>query len=149
MVRRFLGAVQLTKRCLKKVIGQARLTYIEMQTVLLEIEVVLNSRPLCELYDNDYEDPLTPNHLLFGRKVPQCNTYEGTNSKNINGKQRVRYVETLLIIFGTDGAKNIVFLCEISRERTERKIITVGKYEYRLRQFLKLGRRCIIVRGRN
>ena len=26
---------------------------------------------------------------------------------------------------------------------------TVGKYEYRLRQFLKLGRRCIIVRGRN
>ena len=27
--------------------------------------------------------------------------------------------------------------------------ITVGKYEYHLRQFLKLGRRCIIVRGRN
>ena len=26
---------------------------------------------------------------------------------------------------------------------------TAGKYEYRLRQFLKLGRRCIIVRGRN
>ena len=26
---------------------------------------------------------------------------------------------------------------------------TVGKYEYRLRQFLKLGRRCIIVRGPN
>ena len=26
---------------------------------------------------------------------------------------------------------------------------TVGKYDYRLRQFLKLGRRCIIVRGRN
>ena len=26
---------------------------------------------------------------------------------------------------------------------------TVGKYEYRLRKFLKLGRRCIIVRGRN
>ena len=28
-------------------------------------------------------------------------------------------------------------------------IATVGKYEYRLRQFLKPGRRCIIVRGRN
>ena len=26
---------------------------------------------------------------------------------------------------------------------------TAGKYEYRLRQFLKPGRRCIIVRGRN
>ena len=26
---------------------------------------------------------------------------------------------------------------------------TVGKYEYRLRQFSKPGRRCIIVRGRN
>ena len=25
----------------------------------------------------------------------------------------------------------------------------LGKYDYRLRQFLKLGRRCIIVRGRN
>ena len=29
------------------------------------------------------------------------------------------------------------------------KIYTVGKYEYRLRQILKPGRRCIIVRGRN
>ena len=76
--------------------GESTLTYIEMQTVLLQIEVVLNSRPLCELYDNDYEDPLTPNHLLFGGKLPQCNTYEGTNSKNINGKQRVRYIETLI-----------------------------------------------------
>ena len=26
---------------------------------------------------------------------------------------------------------------------------TVGKYEYRLRQYLKPGRRCIIVRGWN
>ena len=55
------------KRSLKKTVGRSKLSYDELQTLLLEIELILNSRPLCYLYDDDQEDILTPDHLLYGR----------------------------------------------------------------------------------
>ena len=45
------------------------LDFYQLQTVIQEIELILNSRPLGVLYDNDMEQILTPNHLLFGRKL--------------------------------------------------------------------------------
>ena len=62
--------VQSAKRCLKRVIGLTS-TFLAQQTVLVEIEVILNSRLLCPSYNDDIEEPLTPNHLLFGRKFMQ------------------------------------------------------------------------------
>lgn len=52
------------KRCLRKVIGNARLTFDEMLTVLVEVEGTLNSRPLT-YNDNN----LTPPHLIYGRRI--------------------------------------------------------------------------------
>ena len=64
---RMVGCV---KRCLKKVLGNARLTYDELLTVLTEVEATLNSRPLTYDYDNPYEgEVLTPAHLLYGRRL--------------------------------------------------------------------------------
>ena len=40
---RMIGTV---KRCLRKVLGNARLAYDELQTILVEIEATLNSRPI-------------------------------------------------------------------------------------------------------
>ena len=60
---------QSTKRCLKKNIGQARLNYDELQTLVIEVEGVLNSRPLTCVFVNDIEQALTPGHLLSGRKI--------------------------------------------------------------------------------
>ena len=58
------------KRCLRKVLGNARLTYDELLTVLTEVEATLNSRPLTYDYDNPYEgEVLTPAHLLYGRRL--------------------------------------------------------------------------------
>jgi hypothetical protein len=60
-----------TKRCLRKVIGQSKLSYDELHTVVAEIEMVLNSRPISYISSEDLEEPLTPSHLMVGRCL--CN----------------------------------------------------------------------------
>ena len=65
----FERMIQSTKRCLRKSIGGARLTYDELITVVAEVEMILNSRPLSYISSEDTEEPLTPSHLLLGRRV--------------------------------------------------------------------------------
>ena len=65
----FERLIGLTKRCLRKVIGQSRLTYDELSTALTEVEAVLNSRPLACATSDDVDEPLTPSHLLIGRRL--------------------------------------------------------------------------------
>ena len=57
------------KQCLKKVIGNARLSFDEMLTVLEEVEGTLHSRPLTYDDDNPSEEVLTPSHLIHGRRI--------------------------------------------------------------------------------
>ena len=59
----------LTKRCLKKMVGQASLTQDELTTAVIEIEFIINSRLLSNISAGDTEEPLTPSHLLIGRRV--------------------------------------------------------------------------------
>ena len=42
--------------------------YDELSTSLVEVEVVLNSRPLAYVYD-EFEGPLTPSPLVIGRRI--------------------------------------------------------------------------------
>ncbi|XP_051168731.1 uncharacterized protein LOC127286374 [Leptopilina boulardi] len=61
------AAVKSVKFHLKRVIGDATLTYEEISTLLIQIEACLNSRPLQALSD-DPEDlsALTPGYFLIG-----------------------------------------------------------------------------------
>ena len=63
----FERMVQSVKRCLRKVLGNARLTSEELHTVIVEIECTLNSRPLTYQYET--EEVLTPSHLLYGHRL--------------------------------------------------------------------------------
>ena len=65
----FERMVQSTKRCLRKMIGRARFSLDELYTALTEVESILNSRPLSYVSSGDLEEPLTPSHLLMGRRV--------------------------------------------------------------------------------
>ena len=53
---------------LKKVLGRSFMNSDELNTVLTEVEAMINSRPLCSVHD-DPEDTtyLTPAHFLIGR----------------------------------------------------------------------------------
>ena len=57
------------KCCLKKLIGRAHFSLDELTTALAEIEAVLNSRPLSYVSGNDMEEPITPSHLIVGRRI--------------------------------------------------------------------------------
>ena len=65
----FQWMVKSTKRYLRKIIGQAKLSYDELLTALTEVEMVLNSRPLTYVSANNLEEPLTPSYLLISRRV--------------------------------------------------------------------------------
>ena len=65
----FERLVKSTKRCLRKMAGRATLSLDELHTALVEVESILNSRPLIYVASSDLEEPLTPSHLLVGRRL--------------------------------------------------------------------------------
>ena len=71
----FKRLVRSVKRCLRKNLSKARPTYEELLTALAEVEFILNSRPLTYVKSSDFEEPLTPSHLMYGRRImnlPDC-----------------------------------------------------------------------------
>ena len=65
----FERLVQSVKRCLKKILKNARVTAEQFQTLLVEIEATFNSRSLTFVFSGDIEEPLTPSHLFCGRRL--------------------------------------------------------------------------------
>ena len=61
--------VKSTKHCLKKVLKNAYLSYDELTTILIEVEAVLNSRPLAYVEAEGIEEALPPSHLMLGRRI--------------------------------------------------------------------------------
>ncbi|XP_060561037.1 uncharacterized protein LOC132720829 [Ruditapes philippinarum] len=62
--------IGLTKQTLKKILGRVMVDLETLQTFVTEIESLLNDRPLT-FVSSSLEDPepLTPAHLLYGRKI--------------------------------------------------------------------------------
>jgi hypothetical protein len=61
------AGVKSVKFHLRRVIGETSLTYEEFSTLLIQIEAILNSRPLCPISDDPADvAALTPGHFLIG-----------------------------------------------------------------------------------
>jgi len=65
-------------------------------TVFYEVELIMNSRPLCNLFDDDFEEILTPNHMLYGRKLAITSNKENYENINESLSKRVKYLNELL-----------------------------------------------------
>ena len=76
--------MQLVKRCLRKAIGRSTLNYDQLNTVLVEVEAIVNSRPLTYMYDyvEGVSYSISPSHVLYGRRIislPNSEVFEVTS----------------------------------------------------------------------
>lgn len=106
------AAIKRTKFHLKRIIGEASLKYDELYTLLVQIEAVLNSRPLTPL-SSDPNDlrVLTPAHFLIGCPVtsyPESNL----NDLPINRLSRWQRVEQLKQHFWRRWIKEYLHNCQ-------------------------------------
>ena len=92
--------VRSVKRCLRKIIGKATLRLEKLNTILVEVESVINCRPLAYVYDDQegISFALTPSHLMYGRRItttPNATHFE-VMSTCMTLTKRVKYHRRLL-----------------------------------------------------
>ncbi|XP_037828868.1 uncharacterized protein LOC119616534 [Lucilia sericata] len=90
------AAVKSAKTLLVKNLAQARLTFEELQTLIVEIEAILNSRPIAPMSDDPNDgEALTPGHLLIGSSlvsIPQ-ETFDSSKLSALNRWQQISYLK--------------------------------------------------------
>ena len=92
--------IQVVKRVLRKLLRNARLRYEELLTIQTESECTINSRPLTHMTSDESDGvPLTPSHLLHGRRIKSLPDAQPKTDKDFNSRQfitrRMRYVALL------------------------------------------------------
>ena len=93
--------IQVVKRVLRKLLRNVRLSYEELLTVLTESECTINSCPLTHMTSDEFDGvPLTPSHLLYGRRIQSLPDVQPKTDKDFNSREfitrRMRYVAVLL-----------------------------------------------------
>ena len=93
---RFCRAI---KEPLRKVLGRALLGFSELNTLLVRIEGIINSRPLTAVSDDcRHPLPITPAHLAIGRPINQLPEKEESSLEETSKRtvERHLYLQRLL-----------------------------------------------------
>ena len=59
----------ILKLALQKIVGSAKLNFEELHTVLVQIENMMNTRPLTYLSEENCNEHITPSHLMYGQNI--------------------------------------------------------------------------------
>ena len=90
--------VRATKRCLKKTLGTARVSYEELLSVVVEIEGI---RPLTYVDDHELQSLLTLSQWIIGRRLlsKEDKTPSKTPPTRSELSRRAKYLTTVLSQF--------------------------------------------------
>ena len=119
--------VKITKGCLKAVVKCRLLREGALHTLLLEIESIVNSRPLTS-FSNDIDDlePLTPNHFLTGRSSSYTN-FANITEKNVNSRTKWKSVQAVTNMYWKRWIKEYLPLLTLRNKWTKhRKNMKIG-----------------------
>ena len=147
--------VRSVKIVLKKILGRATLDYDELLTVLIEIEGIINARPITYVYDDEesVSYALSPSQLTNGRRIcsrPNSRHYEIV-STNSSLNKRARRHKQILCQFTTRWRKeylrNIRENAQVNGKRQKQKTeqlkegdIVIVKNDKTNRNFWRLGK---------
>ncbi|XP_065069032.1 uncharacterized protein LOC135694282 [Rhopilema esculentum] len=89
----FERLVGITKTALFKTMGKAKLTFRELENILIEVEGMTNNRPLTYQTSDLEEEPLTPNHMIHGHRLAMIGDVKHDNDadfddKNVNKRMK-------------------------------------------------------------
>ena len=148
--------VACVKKCLKRTVGRRRIDFVEMQTLVYEIEGILNNRPICNDYEDDVEAVLTPNHLIFGRRIESVNVQRIDSLDDEFLDRRVKHLEHMLNHFWKIWRIEYVTSLRESHKSTTTKPEVISKDDIVLiyddkqpRHMWKLGRVNELIRSKD
>ncbi|XP_043218397.1 uncharacterized protein LOC122391182 [Amphibalanus amphitrite] len=93
------SSTRSAKRALAAMLGDRVVDDETLQTVVTDVEALLNGRPLTHVStDPDVYQPLTPNYFLIGRASPQLSPGVFTDS-DMCSRRRLKHTQVLLVHF--------------------------------------------------
>ena len=93
------------KEPLKKVIGKAILNEVELQTILVQVEALINERPLTAIHSGDDCQIITPSQLINGRCL--AHVYR-EDKPEFDPTKRMRYLNTIKQQFWTQWTRQYI-----------------------------------------
>ncbi|XP_075163311.1 uncharacterized protein LOC142235943 [Haematobia irritans] len=107
------SAVKIAKQLLVRHCNSASLTYEELNTVVVQIEAVMNSRPLCPISSdaNDLE-ALTPGHFLIGRPLNALSEDIDDQELSVTHHNRWKRIQAVQAMFWRRWSKEYITLMQ-------------------------------------
>ena len=87
--------IRLMKMAIKRTLGRACIILVTLETIVVEIETILNDSPLTYISDDPADpEPLTPTHLLHGHRLTRLphekTTVEDLQDPSYHDATRIR-----------------------------------------------------------